>query len=215
MKRSALAITDRISRRSTTRSACLSRGETRCAGSLEASPDGLFDDAGAGESDQRLRFGDVQVAEHREARGDAAGRRVGQHRDGGSRSRSRRARAPQIFAICISERALHHPGASRAADHHHRAPRFDRPLDRARFLADPTPMLPPMNSHPSRRDDRLHAVDRSGRGDDGVLQPVASRPAFSRFLLLGVGKPQRIGRDQPAVISTRCRRTASASAPPR
>ena len=37
--------------------------------------DGLLDDARTGEADQRLRLGDVQVAQHREAGGDAAGGR--------------------------------------------------------------------------------------------------------------------------------------------
>ena len=45
--------------------------------------DGLLDDARAGEADERLRLGDVDVAEHREARGHAAGRRIGQDRDVG------------------------------------------------------------------------------------------------------------------------------------
>ena len=43
--------------------------------------DGLFDDARAGESDQRARFGDVEVAEHGIRSGDAAGGRVGQDGD--------------------------------------------------------------------------------------------------------------------------------------
>ena len=46
-------------------------------------PNRLLDDARAGEADERLRLGDVDVAEHREAGGDAAGRGIGQHRDVG------------------------------------------------------------------------------------------------------------------------------------
>ena len=46
-------------------------------------PDRLLDDARAGEADERLRLRDVHVAEHREARGHAAGRRIGQDRDVG------------------------------------------------------------------------------------------------------------------------------------
>ena len=45
--------------------------------------DGLLDDARAGKPDERLRLGDVQVAEHREAGRDAAGRRIGEHGDEG------------------------------------------------------------------------------------------------------------------------------------
>ena len=84
-------------------------------------PDRLLDDARSGEADQRLRLGDVEIAEHREARGHAAGRRIGQHRDEGQPARSSRASAPQILAICISEqRALHHARAAGAADDDHR-----------------------------------------------------------------------------------------------
>ena len=43
--------------------------------------DGLLDDARTGEADQRAGLGDVDVAEHRVGRGDAAGRRIGQHDD--------------------------------------------------------------------------------------------------------------------------------------
>jgi hypothetical protein len=45
--------------------------------------DRLLDDPRAGKADERLRLGDVHVAEHGEARRHAAGRRIGQHRDVG------------------------------------------------------------------------------------------------------------------------------------
>ena len=45
--------------------------------------DRLLDDARAGKADQRAGFGDVHVAKHRIGRGDAAGRRIGQHDDVG------------------------------------------------------------------------------------------------------------------------------------
>src|SRR5437867_1309154 len=45
--------------------------------------DGLGDDAGSGEADQGSRLGDDHVAEHGEARGDAAGGRIGEHGDVG------------------------------------------------------------------------------------------------------------------------------------
>ncbi|MBA7468829.1 hypothetical protein ES707_04084 [subsurface metagenome] len=41
--------------------------------------DGLLDHARAGKSDQRTRLGNLDVAEHRIGRGDAAGGRIGQH----------------------------------------------------------------------------------------------------------------------------------------
>src|SRR5262245_10686706 len=43
--------------------------------------DRLLDDPRSGESNQRFRFSDIDVTEHRETRGDAAGRRIGQDRD--------------------------------------------------------------------------------------------------------------------------------------
>src|SRR5882672_23316 len=44
-------------------------------------PNRLFDDARAGETDERLRLGNVEIAEHGEARRDAAGGGVGEHRE--------------------------------------------------------------------------------------------------------------------------------------
>ena len=41
--------------------------------------DRLFDHARPGETNQRVGFGDLYVAQHRVTGGDAAGRRVGQH----------------------------------------------------------------------------------------------------------------------------------------
>src|SRR5438309_1571656 len=41
---------------------------------------GLLDDAGSGEADEGSGFGDVEVAEHRKGRGDAAGGGVGHER---------------------------------------------------------------------------------------------------------------------------------------
>ena len=45
--------------------------------------DGLLDDAGAGESDQRPGLADVEVAQHGEAGGDASGGGVGEDGDEG------------------------------------------------------------------------------------------------------------------------------------
>src|SRR6266852_4726916 len=45
--------------------------------------DGLLDDARAGETDERAGFADVEVAEHGEAGGNAAGGGIGEHGDVG------------------------------------------------------------------------------------------------------------------------------------
>jgi len=46
-------------------------------------PDGLFDHARAREADQRARFGNIEIAQHGVACGDAARGRVGQDADEG------------------------------------------------------------------------------------------------------------------------------------
>ena len=79
-------------------------------------PDRLLDDARAGEADQRFRLGDVQVAEHREAGRDAAGRRIGEHRDVRQpRAIEPRQRAADLRHLHQRQRAFHHARAARAA----------------------------------------------------------------------------------------------------
>ena len=58
---------------------CSSRNSLRWKPSGQLLADGALDDARAGEADERLGLGDVHVAEEREARRDAAGRRMEQH----------------------------------------------------------------------------------------------------------------------------------------
>ena len=83
--------------------------------------DGLLDHARAGEADQRLRLGDVQVAEHREARGDAAGRRIGEDRDVGQpRAIEPRQRRRDLRHLHQRQRAFHHARAARARHDDHR-----------------------------------------------------------------------------------------------
>src|SRR5580704_6949664 len=52
----------------------------------ELLPDGLLDHARPGEADQRAGLGNIQVAQHGEARGYAAGGRVREHADVGNAS---------------------------------------------------------------------------------------------------------------------------------
>ena len=63
--------------------------------------DGLLDHARAGESDQRAGFGDIQVAQHGERSGHAAGGGIGQTEMYGTLASSRRASAAEILASCI------------------------------------------------------------------------------------------------------------------
>ena len=100
------------------------------------------------------------------------------------------------------ERALHHPRAARAADDDQRPSRLDRALDRARdLLADDHPHAAADEAVLHRRDDAVDAVDRSGRDDDGVLEPGGfdARLEACLYGLVSV-KVQRIGRGQTLVV---------------
>src|ERR1043165_10280759 len=77
--------------------------------------DGLFDDAWTGKTDQGFWLGDNQVAEHGEARGHAARRRVCQHRDEGkSRLVQLRERGGDLRHLHQAECAFLHPRAARS-----------------------------------------------------------------------------------------------------
>src|SRR5260370_21661618 len=76
--------------------------------------DGLLDDAWARETDERAGFADVEVAEHGEAGGDAAGGGVSEHGN-----------LPQPFLVELGKRRRNF-GELHAADgafHHPRHPR--------------------------------------------------------------------------------------------
>ena len=63
----------------------------------------LLDHARTGKADQCIGLGDVDIAEHREARRDAAHGRIRHHRDEGQAASRNRPRAALVLAICISE----------------------------------------------------------------------------------------------------------------
>ena len=75
-------------------------------GALEAGRQLLGDrpgrDARAGEPDERIRLGDVDVTDRRERGEDAAGRRVGQDAENGTPAARRRSSAASVLASCIS-----------------------------------------------------------------------------------------------------------------
>ena len=150
MNRSAFAMTDFNSRRSTARSSMpLLDEELR---TLEAFrkflTNGLLDDAWTRKSDLGLGFADVQIAEHREARADAAGRGIGQHRDVRQARAIESCERTRIFAICMSDSA---PSIMRAPPRQHDDERTllrDGTFDGARDLSPTTtPMLPPMKAY--------------------------------------------------------------------
>src|SRR5438093_6973522 len=164
-------------------------------------PDRLGDDPRPGEADQRARLGEDDVAEHREARGDAAGRRVGENGEvrqpGGSQSLEDRGGLGHLHQ---GEDALLHPGAARRRDDDHWQVLLDRELDRARGL---------LAGH------RAHAAAEEAEledGEHGGLPADRRDPADHRLVgrgllgggahplaaLLGVLEAQRIGRGQAA-----------------
>ena len=106
IKSSIRTIVSRISRRSTTMidHSVFEQKFAALKTFRQFLADGLLDHARPGKADQRLRFGDDHVAEHRKARGHAAGRRVGQNGDKRQTRVVQHARArPRSFAICISD----------------------------------------------------------------------------------------------------------------
>ncbi len=102
----------------------------------------------------------------------------------GSRARSSRASAPEIFAICISERA---PSIIRAPPEQHTITigtrsSIARSIARVIFSPTTTPMLPPM---------KPYSIDATIARSPSIvpvavmiasLSPVDSTPAFSRAL---------------------------------
>ena len=163
-----------ISLRWTTASSmpCSSRNSRALEAFGQLLPDGLLDDARAGEADERARLGDVQVAQHREAGGDAAGGRIGEHGDVGNAASSSRASAAEILAICMRRGdAFHHARAARGGDDDQRLALLGGALDgagdglahdRAHAAADEGIL--------HRAHDHVASVELAFGVDDGVLQ---------------------------------------------
>src|SRR5713226_9517544 len=83
----------------------------------ELLPDGLFNDAGAGEADERAGFTDVEVAEHGKAGGDAAGGGIGEHGDVGELLFVKTGKGGGDFGkLHQADGALHHARAAGAGD---------------------------------------------------------------------------------------------------
>ena len=112
--------------------------------------DRLLDDARPGEADEGARLGHVQVAEHGEGRGDAAGGGVGEQADEREAApRRRRARAAEILAICMRESV---PSIMRAPPEQETTisgsrSRSARSTARVTFSPTTTPIEPPMKPY--------------------------------------------------------------------
>ena len=110
--------------------------------------DRLLDDARTRETDQRAGLGDVQVAQHGEAGGDAARRRVGQHADVGNAGLIQtHQRGTDLRQLHQADSAFLHARAARGGDDDQRelCGRSARSIARVIFSPTTAPMLPPMN----------------------------------------------------------------------
>ena len=113
-------------------------------------PDGLFDHACAGEADQRAGLGDLDVAQHGERGGDAAGGGIGQHNDEGQAGVFDQPRGDdRARHLHQADRAFLHARAARGGEH-----------DQRRLL---------QHREARRGDDRLAQSGAHGTADEGEL----------------------------------------------
>ena len=150
--------------------------------------DGLLNDPGAGEADGRAWLGNVDVAQHRERRGDAAGRRVREDDDVGQ--------AGLAHLVDGDDRTRHLHEAEDALLHAGAAGRRDR--DQRRLL-----QLGQLGGGDHRLADGqahgpAHEVEVE-RGDDDGLATHRAVGDDDRLLLLGLllvfAQPVRVALD--------------------
>ena len=217
MKPSARAMAAFSSRRSTTRSTkpCSSRN------SLRWKPSGSFwrivCPMTRGPANPMSAFGSAMLKSPSIAKLAVTPPVVGSVRSEmyGSRARSSRASAAQIFAICISDSA---PSIIRAPPEHETMitgmPPLDRALDRARdLLADD-------DAHAAADEAVLHRAHDGPRpsmspvaDDEASFRPVAARPALRRcaYGFVSVNCSGSVEIRSASCSCTRRRRTASAA----
>jgi hypothetical protein len=158
--------------------------------------DGLLDDAGAGEADERAGFGDVEVAEHGEAGGDAAGGGVGHDGDVGDFGVVETGQAGgDLGELHQGGDAFHHAGSARSGDDDEGVARREGAIDGAGDgLADD-------GAHATADEAVLHDGEDDGVGadqaegvDDGVVE-TGLFLGFGEAALVGleVGEVERVG----------------------
>src|SRR6267142_5052359 len=165
--------------------------------------DGLLDDAGAGEADERAGFGDVEIAKHGEAGSDAAGGGIGKQRN-----------VREFFFIELGERggylgklheadgAFHHARAAGTGNGDEGLARVDGQLDAAGdFFTDD-------RAHRAADEAELHGAKDDGPtvelalgGDDGIVHAelFLGFPE-ARGVGLGVNKLERVSRGHAGVV---------------
>ena len=164
--------------------------------------DGLFDDARAGETDQRAGLGDVQVAQHGEAGGDAAGGGIGEHGDEGhARVVELREGGGDLGHLHQAHDALHHARSAGSGHNDERLAREPRAIDGAgNGFAH-------YGAHGATDEAVLHDADdnfmlphAAQRVEDGVVEAgLLARLAQALLVGLDVDKIQRIGGAQPLI----------------
>ena len=183
--------------------------------------DGLLDDAGPGEADQRLRLRDDHVAEHGEAGRHAAGGRVQQHRDVRQPASRRRAeRRRRLGHLHEREDALLHARAARGREDDRRHRRSSaRSKRRAIFSPTTEPIEPPMNSNTKKPTSTgcpsMPAEPRSGRRRR--RRPVLAGGPQPIAVLLRIAEAERVDAldaTRPPPRSLRGRPPARDAAPP-
>src|SRR5262245_64366175 len=157
----------------------------------------LGDDTRAGEPDQRARLGENNVAEHREARGDAAGGGIGEDRDVRQAAGAEPLeRSRGLGHLHQREDALLHPRAARRRDDDHRQVLVDRQLNRARELfSDHRAHAAAEEAELEDGQDRRLPADRRDAADDClVARGLLGGGPDALTVLLGVLEAERIGR---------------------
>src|SRR6266699_1358391 len=176
-------------------------------GALEAFgellPDGLLDDARASETDERAGFADVEVAEHREAGGDAAGGGIGEHGD-----------VRQLFVVETSQRggnfselheadgAFHHARSAGARDGDEGLAGFDGKFDSTGdFFADHGAHRPADEAKFHGAHDDGPSTELAFGGDDGVVHAKFFL-GFSQAgrIRSGVDELERVGGGHAGVL---------------
>src|SRR2546427_3612985 len=161
--------------------------------------DRLRNDPWSGEPDQRARLGQDDVAEHREARGDAAGRGIGEDRDvrqpGGGKPLER---GGGLGHLHQREDALLHPGAAGRRDDDDRQMLVDGELNGAgELLADDRAHAAAEEAELEDGEHGRLAADRRDTTDDRFVgRGLLGGRADAFAILLGVLERQRIGRHQ-------------------
>jgi hypothetical protein len=161
--------------------------------------DGLLDDAGASETNQRLRLGDVEVTQHGEAGGDAAGGGIGHHGDVGDfLIVETREASGDLGELHQAGDALHHARAARGRDDDQRMARGQRSIDSAGDgFADHSAHAAADEAVLHDAEDDVVLVELADGVDDGVVEAGLLLGVGEALLVtLQIGEFERIGGAQ-------------------